>query len=137
MKRVLCFFVLISVVSSGFAETWNDYINRTHELTTKAQEYLRRSNYRTWSNDIWGALAAIYDWTSSAYEDIYKNAPDLSDYERRIYRDMSIRAYGQFEDIIRLSEIHFNGFRQWDYYIEPRYNIWFDHFNRGGTITFN
>jgi hypothetical protein len=138
MRKVVMVGILMAVMSlvSVFAETWQEYIQRAQTMTYNVQEGILIGHWSTWNNDKWGALLASYFWLEGTYENIYKNAPNLSQYERDIYRGIWQRSITQSDDmkrLIRLAGLSNSRLRA----IKNRWEHWERHLKNSGTITFN
>jgi hypothetical protein len=139
MKRVVMLGLLVTVFSLVLvsAETWEQFIQRAETMTYNASEGINRGNQNTWNIDKWGALMATYDWLMLAYEDIYKNAPNLTSYERETYRNIYRRRFEMFNDLKELCSIVYGRDTNTIRRITDRMAYWWDYLHDGGLITFN
>jgi hypothetical protein len=129
------FFVVFGLLPLP-AETWEQLIERAETIVYDTQEGLTKGNYNTWSIDKWGALLASLDFLRQIYEQIYRNAPNLSTHERAIYKNIYQQRATASSDIGRLFDImHPSGNDRLR--IMEREKYWFKHLRDGGTITFN
>ena len=139
MRKVLITGLLIAVFGLGSvsAEPWEQFRRRAETMTRNVHVGINRGNHNTWSIDKWGALLATYDWLEFAYGQIYRNAPNLSAEQRRIYGNLYRRNAQQLQEMVRLNGIVFGGNVSATNRIRDRWGHWFDHLNHGGTISFN
>ena len=138
MKKLLLMCLLISTIGiiSSYGETWEQYIRRAETMTRNFGDGINSGHWNPWGIDKWGALLATTHWLETAYESIYKNAPNLSQQERDIYFRLWQRRITQSEEmirLIRLANFTNNTIRS----INSRWEYWAMHLFDGGTITFN
>jgi hypothetical protein len=139
MKKTLIFGLLIIIfnITTTFAnETWQQYIQRTHTMTENFRQGINTGNQNTWSNDKWGALLATTYWLETALEEIYRNAPGLSQEDRNIYRGLWIRRTESTADMIKLHSLA-PLTNSDDRVIADRMEYWMKHLQNGGTIRIN
>jgi len=139
MKKIVIIVLFISILGivSVPAETWQEFIDRAQIMEKNFRDGINRGNQNTWSYDKWGGLLATSYWLEDAYEDIYKNAPHLSQYERDIYRGLWQRRMTQSDDLKRLLDLSItsNSARR---SIADWMDYWGKHlYEKGGTINFN
>jgi len=138
MKKVviLGLFITMLGLSSVFAETWQEYINRAQTMEYNFNDGFKRGHSDTWSNDKWGALLATCYWLEHAYENIYRNAPNLTQNEKDIWRRLWQRKITMVDDLNRLYDLMIlsNSDHRT---IFNRYEYWTRHLENGGTIRIN
>jgi len=133
---LICLLMAVLGLVSVSAETWAQFIDRTHLMENNFQTGISRGHWSTWSNDKWAALMATTYWLEGAYEDIFKNAPHLTQYERDIYRGIWQRRRTQSDDMKRLLDLA--GLSNSDRReIVRRWEYWEEHLEKGGTIRIN
>jgi hypothetical protein len=140
MKKVIMMYLLIAVlglVSVSAQQTWSEYIKRAETMFNNSYDGLKRGHYTTWSLDKWGALLATYEWLEYAYENIYKNAPNLTTQVRNTYRDMYLQRIRMYDELYELLMLTYGGNASAINQITNRWTYWLDHLSKGGTITFN
>ena len=118
-------------------ETWSDFIDRAETMVYSAQRGINVGNHNTWSYDKWGALLATYDWLEYAYENIYKNTPHLTEYQRNIYGDIYRRRVEMYNDLVYLYGLVYKGNVHAVNTITDRWYYWKRHLDNGGIIDFN
>jgi len=132
---VLLFTIVVESVSV-YAETWAQFIQRAHTMTENFYNGINRGHWSAWGDDKWGALMATTYWLEDALEDIFLNAPHLSQSERNIYRGMWQRRRTQSDNMSRLIDLAgFSNSRRRN--IVSRWEHWERHLNNGGTIMIN
>lgn len=138
MKKIIMMLLLLAVIGSisAAAETWEQYIRRVETMTRNFNDGINTGHPNTWAIDKWGALMATVFWLEGAYENIYRNAPNLSQQQREIYRRIWNRYRTQSDNMTRLLRLtHTNAntrqriVRRWEY--------WERHLNNRGTIRMN
>ena len=139
MRKVLMAGLLIAAFGLGavYAETWEQFRRRAETMTRNVHVGINRGNQDTWSIDKWGALLATYDWLEFAYRTIYRNAPNLTADQRRIYGNLYRRNALQLQEVVRLNGIVFRGNSNAISRVVDRWYHWRGHLHNGGTITFN
>ena len=118
------------------AETWDQFIKRVETMEYNFRSGLNKGNQNTWGTDKWGALLATSYWLESAYEDIYKNAPGLTQEQKQIYQRLWNRHITQSDDLVKLCKLTYSDYNS-AATINKRWEYWEDYLDNGGIITFN
>jgi len=138
MKKVFLFTLLLTIFTlvSITAESWEDYKQRAYLMERNFGDGIGRGHWSTWSYDKWGALMATTYWLEGAWENIYLNAPNLSQYEINTFKQAWQRRRSLSDDMMKVLNIavESNSGRKT---IVDRWKYWENHLYNGGTIIFN
>ena len=137
-KTIMAFlFLVLMGILPATAETWNELIQRTMTVQRNFNIGIDIGTPSTWSFDKWGALIASNTWLETAYENIYRNATNLTQNERdRFWRLWQNQKSNSSPALMRVIELEFfsaNDIRR----IDERGRYWMNHLINGGIITFN
>jgi hypothetical protein len=138
MKKIVLLVLILSIFGlvSVSAETWKEFIDRVKLMEERFGIGVDNGHWSTWGTDKWGALMATTFWLEESYENIYKNAPGLSQYEKDTYRRLWQRTRNQSDEMANLLKLAVTSLSTREIIVD-RWDYWKKHLYNGGTIRIN